>query len=646
MINYETRQKIVAQALQEIEFARNYKQKKTGNWRINEDLYYSKKVKSADSRANVDLGQMASFVHTILSKIDSPLIFKFTKRKNSQTKRIKLINRLREIDAGRDDWDLKDIVGKKQAIIYGRAIYSYSADSKKEYTPHLENVDVYDFLVDPSAGGIDLESASYLGRYGVVKTKTDLKAGVKDKKYLKTETNILIDGNGNATEQNQEVQNASNRTLATNVSNANKQITTTDKYVFWEWYTTFEGERYYLLLNEKGATAIRVEKLTDLFESNLYPFWTWAAFPDLSEFWTPSFCDYVREIFMAQAVSINQMLDNAEQINKPMRVVNVSAIENLAELKYRREGIVKVKGDFDVNRAYQAIQTPSINTPINVFNILENIQEKASGVNATAKGVSDVEKATVYQGNQANTADRFGYLNKSYSFGYKRFAKLWLAGVKEHLVKRIAIDILGIDGIEIQEVSRRDLFRKSDMFNISVEASNAELELTEGDKRTKLMFLSSQAQNPTQNPRKAYEISASISGFSDEEIRELMDTAEFSESGILVEAERDIEDLLDGKEVLPNQNANNAYKQRFVDYLQDNMEHMNQEQFFLLSNYVSLLEPIIYRNMTRKANEILMKQKIDNAMLAQPPVANGKVVQGAAEKIINQSQQSSSSMSQ
>ena len=73
----------------------------------------------------------------------------------------------------------------------------------------------------------------------------------------------------------------------------------------------------------------------------MWPFWTYAPYPDLTEFWTPSPADYVRELIMAQAVSINQMLDNAERVNKPQRIVDVGAIQNLAELKYRRDGYIK-----------------------------------------------------------------------------------------------------------------------------------------------------------------------------------------------------------------------------------------------------------------------------------------------------------------
>lgn len=612
MINFETRQKIIAQALVELQFARNYKQGKTKNWRTNEDLYYSRKLNQEMARANVDLGQMSSFVHTLLSKIDNPLVFKFIKRKESQLKRVKYLNALRTIDQDRDNWDIKDIVGKKQALLYGRTIYSYTAESPDGvYRPCLENIDVYDYLIDPSGGGIDIEKAFYMGRYGVVKTRSQIKKGIKDGIYLRTEANNLLEGSGNTTEMNQEDVNKQNRTWDTNVWIQQKEVGNPDKYKFWEWYTTYEGTRYYLLLTESGGTAIRVEPLKELFASELFPFWTWAAFPDLTEFWTPSYCDYVREIFMAQAISINQMLDNAEQINKPLKLVNVQAVTNLAELKYRRDGIIKVSKDIDLNKAVQQLNTPSINTPIDVFQLLDGIQEKTSGVTAGAKGVSDEDKVGIYEGNQANAADRFGFLNKSYSFGYKRFAKLYENGVREHLVKKTAIDILGPDGVEIIEVSRRDIFRKDDEFGTMVESSNAETALSEVEKRTKIAFLNSQSMNPIQNPQKAYELQATIAGFEEDTIKQLLDKSDYGSAELMSEAERDIEALLDGEKLAPNQAATTAYKQRFIDYMQDNQEDITPEQFNTLSVYVLSLDEIIMRNMIKQANDFLFKQQME-----------------------------------
>jgi len=612
VISFEKRQLIIRQALKEIEFAREYKQGKVSNWKINEDLYYSRKINQSSARANVDLGQMSSFVHTLLSKIDNPLIFKFIKRKESQLKRVKYLNALRASDQELNSWDIKDIAGKKQAIIYGRSIYSYSAESPDGvYKSNLEPIDVYDFLIDPSAGGLDLESAFYLGSYGVVKSRHELKQGIKDKIYLKTETNILLEGAGNSDEMSQEQVNKQNRTYDTNVWKQNKEIGDVNKYKFWEWFTTYEGERFYLLLQEDGATAVRVEPLKDIFESDLYPFWSWAAFPDLTEFWTPSFCDYVREIFMAQATSINQMLDNAEQIIKPTKLVNVSAVKNLAELKYRRDGYIKVNKDIDLNQAVQTLMTPSINTPIEVFTLLDSIQEKASGVTAGAKGMSDEDKVGIYEGNQANSADRFGFLNKSYSFGYKRFAKLYEHGVREHLVKKTAIDILGPNGVEMFDVSRRDIFRKDDKFGTMVESSNAESTLSEVEKRTKIAFLNSQAVNPIQNQQKAYELQATIAGFEEDTIKQLLDVSEYGSAELMSEAERDIEAILDGEKIAPNQSATTTYKQRFVDYMQDNEEHITGDQLQDLSKYLVGLDEIIMRNMVKQANDLLFKQQMN-----------------------------------
>lgn len=645
-IPYNKRQEIIAQALQEIEFARTYKQGKTRNWKINEQMYYAQKfqtdpaaaaltatvpsITSGSARANVDLGQMSAFVHTILSKIDAALLFKFSKRKESQVKRVTQLNSLRNRDQQKDDWDIKDLAGKKQVTIYGRAVYSYFAESVDGYAPHLDNVDVYDFLIDPAAGGIDIERAMYLGDYGVVKSRQQLKDGIKSGIYLKTETQRLLDGDGNSTEENQEELNKKSRTRDTNVWTTQKEIGNKDKFKFWRWGTTYDGQRYYLTLSEKGATAIEICPIEEKFESALWWYWTYAAFIDLTEFWTPSFCDYVRDIFMAQAVSINQMLDNGEQVNKPQKVVNVGAVENLAELKYRRDGYIKVKKEFDANKAIQLLQVPSIDTPLKVFDKLDAIQEKASGVTAAAQGAAPTNGDNVlgiYKGNEENSADRFGLLNKSYSFGYKRFAKLWEWGTKEHLIKKVAVDILGPNGVEIQMISRRDIFRKDEEFNINVESSNAETALSDKDKQAKLNFLSTQAAipqtpgvAPAQNPKKAYEMMAGIVGFSEDEIRQLQDTSDYGDAGIMSEAERDIERLLDAEKFLPNQAANTAYKQRFVDYMQDNQENITDEQFKTLADYVLILDPIIERNMTRQANAILFKQKMMQLM-TPPPAA-------------------------
>lgn len=599
MINKQTIDKIAAQSINEIDIARTYKNGKVKSWQSNESMYYGVKETSEDSRANISLGRMQEFVHTLLSKIDNPLVFKFTKRKPSQLSRVELLNSLRRFDADRNFWDLKDIVGKKQGIIYGRAVYAYYASSDEGYQSHLENVDVYDFLIDPACGGIDIENAFFMGRWGVVKTIKQLKDGVKNKIYNKEAVSRLIESGGNSTEENQEETNKRSRSYDQETI-GDKENNNHNKFKLWEWFTTFEGERYYILMDNSGQW-IRCEKLSDMFSCNTWPFWTWAAFPDLTEFWTPSYCDYARDLFLAQDASIGQMLDNADAINKPMRAVDVSAIDDVTKLKYRKDGIIPVKKGVDINRAYQTVITPSINTPIQVFEILEGIQEKASGVTAQAKGTSDEKgKVGIYQGNEAAMADRFGLLNKSYSFGYKRFAKLYENGVKDHLIKKIAIEILGPNGVEVKQISKRDLYKKGDEYGITVEASNAEMMASKQDRNEKLAFLASEANNPMINKKKSFEMRALISGLSEEDVRQLLDTNSYGNEKLMSEADRDLESLLMGEVIEINDAANNQYKQRMVDYLRDHKEDINDRQFFAISAYIDSLEDVIFRNEARK----------------------------------------------
>jgi len=639
--------KIVAQALQEIQFARTFKQGKVGNWGLNELMYYNRAIKSVDARSSVQLARMQEFVHTLLSKVDNPLVFKFTKRKNAQTERVALLNALRGIDQKRDHWDLKDIVGKKQAFIYGRCTNNYYADSiNGRYRPHLNNVDAYDFLIDPACGGIDYEDAANLGDYGVILNKKQLKDGIKERGFIKSAVNQLIEGPGNLNDMTQEQTNKIARTNDQSTTSRRNVSISGDRFRFWRWYTTYEGVRYYLLMTNSGA-CIRCEMTADIlpvsndFPQGAWPYWGYAAFPDLTEFWTPSYCDYVREIFMAQDVSINQMLDNAEAINKPQKVVNVTAIENLSELKYRRDGLIKVKGDMDVNKAFQTVAVPSINTPIQVFELLESIQEKASGVSAQAKGVDDTEgKVAIYKGNEEAAADRFGLFNKSYSFGYERFAVLYQGGVRDHLVKKVAIELVGPSGVEIKEVSRRDLFKKNDDYGVMTEASDAQLRASKNEKEAKAAFLVAQANNPNVNKKESFQVQAEIAGFSQEQIDRLMDVSTFGNSKIIAECDRDIEALLEGDEIRPNFAANNAYRQKMLEFMTDHREDMDTETWARFEAYMDAIED----NVTRNEARALEAEQTANmrAQLAQapPPSApapekNLKMPQFQADQQIN-----------
>lgn len=644
------RDKIRDQALKEIQFARTYKQGAVWRWWRNENQFYQRKWNganngywpenisngplngsqtNAESRANVNLGKMRSFVRSILGKIDTPLTFTFKRGSMADLKKAMLLNALKERDADLGDWDYKDLAGKMQLVLYDRAIFAYYADSYQGYCSHLENVDVYDFLIDPAGGGLDLDKALYMGRYGVRKTKQQLKEGVKEGLYIKTEANTLIAGAGNLGDVTpQEEVNKENRYSYIG-SPANRTLTDTNIYDMWEWYTTYEGKRYYLLLSENGGVAVRVCELTDIFRKDdklgdaPWPFWSYSSLPDLTEFWTPSYADGVSEVFMAQDVSINQMLDNADRINKPQRKVDVSAIENLADLIYRRNGIIRFKQGKNVNESFQVVETPSIDTPLKTYDKLEQIQQIESGVTASSKGQSDEDKVGIYEGNIAQLADNYSLLNKSYSRGYKRFAKLYWYGIEDHLTKKVAVKILGPKGLEKTVfVGKRDIKPQSD-YEVLVESSNAESQSDNVDKKNKISFLAQYRASPMVNQKVIFETEAGIVGFTSDEIRSMLDVQDAGTAEVISEAERDIEELINGNIIEPNMVANVAYANHILDYMKDHEEDMDGDTFMLFVDYMQRIEPVVARNMATNLTNTLAKEGVRDGLI-EPPVSLGE----------------------
>jgi hypothetical protein len=221
----------------------------------------------------------------------------------------------------------------------------YTAKGIDGYQPNLQQIRPRHFHIDPDAGGLDVEKALHLGWFGVKKTKWELLKGVKDGIYDKQATADLIASGSNYSDNTiEDMEERTSSNTPEDISKS-KKMTNQSVWLFYQHFThDYEtGDRYILLLTPKGQ-CIRCEKWTDVDPSGLYPIWTWATSPDDAEFWSVSPLERVRRIFKGMEKSINQMLDNSDQVNKPKLAVNVDAIRNLAQAKYGSGGFIEVTG--------------------------------------------------------------------------------------------------------------------------------------------------------------------------------------------------------------------------------------------------------------------------------------------------------------
>ena len=440
-----------------------------------------------------------------------------------------------------------------------------------------------------------------MGRGGILKNVKEIKEGIKNGSYYRTEGNELISSDGDNPET-QEDRDAKNRYVT--MIQGDKELRTKGVFKFWEWYTTYEGTRYYLFLNEHGK-VLKVVELKELFANDMYPFFTVAAYPDLTEFWTPSPLDGVREVIMAKATAINQMLDNAESINRPMKAFTEGSVVNPLLLKYRKDGLVPMRKNVDIDKALKFFPVTPLTTSLQVYDKLDVITSTQSGVTNGARGNAEEDKVGIYEGNQANAADRFALVQDSEADGQERFAQLYLNGLKEHLNSKIAIEMIGLKGVEYTEVSKKDIRTKKD-FNVVVTTAGSENTLQQKESRDKLSFIAQNKQNPLLNQKVLIESEATIAGFNIDEVKAMLDT-EYGNAELMAEAARDIQQILAGKTIKPNQAANTAYSQKILDFLRDNEEHLTKKPDVVkkLFDYIGSLEPIIQRNEEKAINDTL-----------------------------------------
>jgi hypothetical protein len=617
LAHYKKRDELAKQALKEIDFSYRYKKARMTSWNKNEDMMnpdksspsvispYGGSTNQADTRAQVPLYKMHGYVHTILSKIDSPLTFKYIKGETADLKKSKLMNSIKDKDAKIGRWNFKDLMGKRDAAIYGRAIYLYmTRNDKGQYKSLLNLIDPKDFLIDPDVGGLcteeedgsGVEKAAYLGWWNTKLTRAQITKGIKDGIYYKKVAEELIAGGTNTKAVTNQDNDKDNRKPS---GAPRERYKNENQFIFYTWITTDENDdRYYLVLTPSGD-CIRCEPWKDIRRSGKYPIWTWAAFPDPREFWTPSYCDFARGIFQAQEKSINQSLDNSEQINRPQTAVNVDYVRNLAQVRYRKDGYIEIEGNVDVNRVLQTRQTPPIEGPFKVYDKLESIVESESGVTADVKGTSDEDTLGIYEGNLMQAGDRFGLLNKSYAEGYYRFAVLHKEGVMQDLKKKMAVQILGPMGLEIEMVSARDLKPYQNDYDILVESSLAEAQSNLADSKNKLTFLGAYKGDQTINQKVLFETQATIAGVDDDTIKRLLDTSDYNAIEVVAQADEAFQIILGGETPPLYKDANTAFLQRLHD-LSDKYDHeLSSEQHAAVFSYIDNITPIVERNAAR-----------------------------------------------
>jgi hypothetical protein len=215
---------------------------------------------------------------------------------------------------------------------------------------------------------------------------------------------------------------------------------------------------------------------------------------------------------------------------------------------------------------------------------------------------------------------------------------------------KMAVEMIGIEGVEFAEIGKKDLKRKSN-FDVVVITAGQEETMQNQEKRNKLTFLSAKGndQSGIYNKKVLGEMEATIAGFNYDEIKYMLDTKTEGTSELMAECAEDIQEMLSGKYIEVNDMANTAYQQKMKDYMRDEKEYMmkHPDTAELFWDYLNRLQPVVIANMTAEMDKQLASEGLPTSAgaamgmtgQAMPPMGDAPAETGASNAQIQSSLQ-------
>ena len=653
MISRTLADELVRTATQQLEEGLQAKKKRMDTLVEMNDLYNNKTIQVDGDIFNIPFSFYARQIELLLSKIDNPpdLEFAIPNRKTLSEK-VKA-SWVQEMSSSRAGWNRKDRSEKKLALLSGRGIAKvYASSVGNKYKSHYDVVDPYAFVADPTRGW--LEDGNYHGETDIFKTTTSLQALAKAGFYDKQNVAQLLNVEGTQADGDQDVkQYRYDRLKATGMDVERTSFVGQKGINMTEWIMRHEDEWFYLLFDPKTRLWVRAEKLEDVFENGKTPYISWATHYDEYSFWSKSPGDDFFPLAEAARFLLNNALENAKRQTRPMRMVDSGSLVNINELQdYIPDNVVLRNPGRDPNMV--TIETPQASMTFDVVNYLDNLMQSSSGVSDPSIRESDA-KVGVFYGQLQQEADRIGIINKEYSESYAHKGYRYFWGLKEHLTEDKQVEMLGKSGIKLQQLERFELKDVGDVDDVIVHGGSKEAEETEVDKerKSKAMQELSGAYPDKLNPIWMIKERMRIAGFDEDEITYALDSQNQANQELMEEADQAIQDVILGRPLVLNMDADQMYMQRILDYVRENLNYIKldskgkekgvdkkkKEMSDKLLAYVQAHQKIVLQNMARNITKMQTQQGLQQLGVQEQAKADQSI---EGQPVSRQKQQESS----
>ncbi len=642
----EFKNKLTKIASKQLSASSEFKKPLLGKIKRFQDLYANRVPKKLRIQFNVPVPVFSGMLDQLMADFDDPINAMLEAQHPSDYIKAQKIRAAFEMEKDSPDpnasWDLKARLDKKNAIFSGRGILQIFATSDPEYKSHLEVIDYNDFHSQPS-GGVQLENHLFCGKEGVIRTQSNLEDGVKAGWYDKNQViklrervrnkeymNRMSDSHGEVFE----------RFRAFGLDPESNNYVGEETYNLAEWCMTYKGTRYYVLFEPYTETWVRVEKLVEVYEDNLYPFATWATHEDSKVFWSKSYADDIYPIADAIITMFNQELTNREKRNLGARAYDKDMFKDVAKLdqaQYRADALVPADtqgGTKKIGEGIYRFDTPELQGTVNLIDWIMDTSSREMGVtDPKSKDTREPSKRVgVVYSEQSNIAKRIGYKSQSWTGMWKELIVRFVHGLETHMPQSMAIKMLGDLGFEWDQLTREDLKLKKPLA-VKVISTTYEKQQSEKRKGARADSLKIIIDSPVLikqvNPQWAAEEALRLGDWDEDEIKRALDTKSFASRESLARAHSAIQEMLVDKKPKMNYLADTTFMKTIIDYAMEHRERLGIDRFKQFMAYADAHAQIAAANMARLAGQMGRSMLMDN-MSNPAPGGGGKPAPGGA----------------
>ena len=426
----------------EKESAYDFRKRRHSDWRDNYTLYRDKVIPNRlIQRQSVNIPLMKYALGSLMKEVDEPPTLYFKNLDNNQQKEVFYNEYWKEMGI-RQKLTIKDIIDKKQALLYGRSFKKLNIEGG-QFT--FEIIDPQDMLVHRFVDPANLDTAKVVIQTDIYRTLSEIvknadykSSGRKKLKTYYTEQQSTLEQDETLNKMADKGARMSDMGLEDAMTPLLGEVYIELNEVYRREWSEEEGQEIYFLytIATPGGAVVELQKqkLYEVIGPTVDNFWydhlpisTWATDPERTDFWSDSKADVIRGSNQVLNSWTSQLVENRTLRNYNMHYYDSTNAEFVPQTYDPVPwGWYPVPGN--PNELITTVEVPDLSESIDEIDYIIKLAEKAVATTSAQTGSVEGKQVTLgeVQLALANAQERARSISLFYTESWKDFGMKYI----------------------------------------------------------------------------------------------------------------------------------------------------------------------------------------------------------------------------